>query len=58
MPKSESKSESKSDAKSEAKPDSKSKYGDGEKVLCYHGKLLYEAKVSGSRAMSFSELHI
>lgn len=59
MPKSEPKSESKSEtkleakpeAKSEAKPESKTKYGDGEKVLCYHGRLLYEAKVSGSRAI-------
>ena len=50
MPKSEPKSETKVEAKAEAKPESKTKYSDGEKVLCYHGKLIYEAKVSGSRA--------
>ena len=50
MPKSEPKSETKAEAKAEAKPESKTKYSDGEKVLCYHGKLIYEAKVSGSRA--------
>lgn len=53
MPKSESKSESKSEAKAEAKPESKTKYTDGEKVLCYHGRLIYEAKVSRSRAIVF-----
>ena len=53
MPKSESKSESKSEAKPEAKPESKTKYTDGEKVLCYHGRLIYEAKVCGSRAIAF-----
>ena len=53
MPRSESKSESKSEAKQEAKPESKTKYTDGEKVLCYHGKLIYEAKVSRSRAIAF-----
>ena len=46
MPKAEAKSESKSEAKQEAKPESTKKYNDGEKVLCYHGKLIYEAKVS------------
>lgn len=50
MPKSEPKSESKSETKPDAKPESKTKYVDGEKVLCYHGKLIYEAKVSRSRA--------
>lgn len=50
MPKAEPKSETKAEAKAEAKPESKTKYSDGEKVLCYHGKLIYEAKVSGSRA--------
>ena len=55
MPKSEPKSESnKSETKPEAKPESKTKYIDGEKVLCYHGKLIYEAKVSGSRAIAIS----
>ena len=49
MPKSEPKS---AETKPETKPESKTKYIDGEKVLCYHGKLIYEAKVSGSRAIS------
>ena len=53
MPKAEAKSESKSEAKQEAKPESTKKYSDGEKVLCYHGKLIYEAKVSGSRDVIF-----
>ena len=56
MPKSEPKSESKAETKSEAKPDSKTKYVDGEKVLCYHGKLIYEAKVCGSRATQFIQI--
>ena len=53
MPKAEAKSESKSEVKQEAKPESTKKYSDGEKVLCYHGKLIYEAKVSGSRDVIF-----
>jgi len=39
------KSEPKTEPKTEPKADIKTKYYDGEKVLCYHGKLLYEAKV-------------
>ena len=29
----------------------KQKYADGEKVLCYHGPLLYEAKVRETKAV-------